>query len=247
MISQFDGPEDTLRRKRLKVTSACTECRRRKTKCDGDRPCVSCSKAKVECQYVSSSKSNLNNNNNNNRTQQKHTATAPSSSSTTLFASTESKQQHKQYRQLIKPSDDYQRRHSSGLQPTNDNIYPSTFSSTSITPRPTSSRHSFSFSQPTPPHSGSSQEQYHPPQSTIASIEERLATIERILRMLLERSSSSHTNHGTIINDERSILSSTTASHDSLRLPPLYNHHHYHHHQQHQPPPAPSARFGNTI
>ncbi|CAO3590423.1 unnamed protein product [Absidia cylindrospora] len=113
-------------------------------------------------------------------------------------------------------------------------MYPSTYSSTTITSRPTTSRHSFSFFKPTPPQFGSSP----PPPSTIAFIEERLAAIERILRMLLENSSS-HTNHGTIINDEVSNLSSTTASHDSLRLPPLYNH-------QHQQQPAPSARFSNT-
>ncbi|KAI9308683.1 hypothetical protein BJ944DRAFT_227509 [Cunninghamella echinulata] len=36
MIPSADIPEDKSRRKRLKVTSACTECRRRKTKCNAE-------------------------------------------------------------------------------------------------------------------------------------------------------------------------------------------------------------------
>ncbi|ORX45252.1 hypothetical protein DM01DRAFT_1411013 [Hesseltinella vesiculosa] len=48
-----EGP----RRKRLKVATACTECRRRKTKCDGAQPCANCIKSKSNCCYVSPSTS----------------------------------------------------------------------------------------------------------------------------------------------------------------------------------------------
>ncbi|KAG2232569.1 hypothetical protein INT48_009778 [Thamnidium elegans] len=39
---------DKTRRKRLKVVSACGECRRKKTKCNGEKPCAGCLKAHVE-------------------------------------------------------------------------------------------------------------------------------------------------------------------------------------------------------
>lgn len=42
---------DQTRRKRLKVAAACTECRRKKTKCNGEQPCVGCQKAHVSCEY----------------------------------------------------------------------------------------------------------------------------------------------------------------------------------------------------
>ncbi|RCI03447.1 hypothetical protein CU098_011001 [Rhizopus stolonifer] len=48
---------DKTRRKRLKVVSACGECRRKKTKCNGEKPCAGCLKARVECKYVNSNKS----------------------------------------------------------------------------------------------------------------------------------------------------------------------------------------------
>jgi hypothetical protein len=38
-------------RKRLKVVSACSECRRKKTKCNGEKPCRNCAKANVACEY----------------------------------------------------------------------------------------------------------------------------------------------------------------------------------------------------
>jgi hypothetical protein len=53
---------DKTRRKRLKVVSACGECRRKKTKCNGEKPCAGCLKAHVECKYVNSPKSNNNHN-----------------------------------------------------------------------------------------------------------------------------------------------------------------------------------------
>ncbi|KAI9358786.1 hypothetical protein BD770DRAFT_386965 [Pilaira anomala] len=49
---------DKTRRKRLKVVSACGECRRKKTKCNGEKPCAGCLKAHVECKYVFTQKSN---------------------------------------------------------------------------------------------------------------------------------------------------------------------------------------------
>ncbi|CDH50326.1 predicted protein [Lichtheimia corymbifera JMRC:FSU:9682] len=49
-------PIDKTRRKRLKVVSACGECRRKKTKCNGESPCIGCIKAKVECKYITSHK-----------------------------------------------------------------------------------------------------------------------------------------------------------------------------------------------
>ncbi|KAI9243420.1 hypothetical protein BY458DRAFT_530688 [Sporodiniella umbellata] len=43
------------RKKRAKIMSACTECRRKKTKCNGEIPCRSCEKSRVTCVYPSSS------------------------------------------------------------------------------------------------------------------------------------------------------------------------------------------------
>lgn len=43
---------DQTRRKRLKVAAACTECRRKKTKCNGERPCLGCQKTHANCEYI---------------------------------------------------------------------------------------------------------------------------------------------------------------------------------------------------
>ena len=43
------------RRKRAKIMSACGECRRKKTKCNGETPCRNCEKSGVPCVYPSSS------------------------------------------------------------------------------------------------------------------------------------------------------------------------------------------------
>ncbi|GAA5813657.1 hypothetical protein MFLAVUS_007142 [Mucor flavus] len=43
------------RRKRAKIVSACGECRRKKTKCNGEQPCRNCEKSGVPCVYPSSS------------------------------------------------------------------------------------------------------------------------------------------------------------------------------------------------
>lgn len=42
------------RKKRVKIVSACSECRRKKTKCNGEQPCSTCLKAAVHCIYPSS-------------------------------------------------------------------------------------------------------------------------------------------------------------------------------------------------
>ncbi|KAI7894180.1 uncharacterized protein EV154DRAFT_108687 [Mucor mucedo] len=43
------------RRKRAKIVSACGECRRKKTKCNGEQPCRNCEKSGVPCIYPSCS------------------------------------------------------------------------------------------------------------------------------------------------------------------------------------------------
>ncbi|KAI9311091.1 hypothetical protein BX666DRAFT_1842605, partial [Dichotomocladium elegans] len=43
------------RKKRAKIVSACGECRRKKTKCNGEQPCRSCEKSGVPCIYPSAS------------------------------------------------------------------------------------------------------------------------------------------------------------------------------------------------
>ncbi|CEG72639.1 hypothetical protein CU097_013304 [Rhizopus azygosporus] len=43
------------RRKRAKIVSACGECRRKKTKCNGETPCRNCEKSGVPCIYPSTS------------------------------------------------------------------------------------------------------------------------------------------------------------------------------------------------
>ncbi|KAI7872076.1 hypothetical protein BDF14DRAFT_1699843, partial [Spinellus fusiger] len=45
------------RKKRAKIVSACGECRRKKTKCNGEQPCRNCIKSGVPCVYPSSSQS----------------------------------------------------------------------------------------------------------------------------------------------------------------------------------------------
>ncbi|KAI9265054.1 hypothetical protein BDA99DRAFT_507559 [Phascolomyces articulosus] len=74
-------PVDKTRRKRLKVVSACGECRRKKTKCNGEKPCTGCIRAKVECKYVTSNKS---------RTFVRQPTMMMSSSTTTTTSSTSS-------------------------------------------------------------------------------------------------------------------------------------------------------------
>ncbi|KAI9303185.1 hypothetical protein BJ944DRAFT_183791 [Cunninghamella echinulata] len=42
------------KRRRLKVVRACRECRRKKTKCDGEKRCSACIKSHTDCQYITS-------------------------------------------------------------------------------------------------------------------------------------------------------------------------------------------------
>jgi hypothetical protein len=51
-------PNEEPKKKRAKIMSACGECRRKKTKCDGEQPCYNCNKSKSKCVYSSH---NLNN------------------------------------------------------------------------------------------------------------------------------------------------------------------------------------------
>ncbi|KAI8375032.1 hypothetical protein EDC96DRAFT_497642 [Choanephora cucurbitarum] len=45
------------RRKRAKIVSACGECRRKKTKCNGEQPCRNCEKSGAPCIYPSANAS----------------------------------------------------------------------------------------------------------------------------------------------------------------------------------------------
>ncbi|KAI7868179.1 hypothetical protein BDF14DRAFT_1742686 [Spinellus fusiger] len=56
MSSKQETFQATRRNKRLKVASACGECRRKKIKCNGEKPCSSCSKTNIECDYSRSLK-----------------------------------------------------------------------------------------------------------------------------------------------------------------------------------------------
>ncbi|KAI8328056.1 hypothetical protein BC941DRAFT_445741 [Chlamydoabsidia padenii] len=50
--NQQQQPET--RQKRAKIVSACSECRRKKTKCNGEQPCRNCQKSSVACVYPAS-------------------------------------------------------------------------------------------------------------------------------------------------------------------------------------------------
>ncbi|KAH8552291.1 hypothetical protein BGW37DRAFT_440456 [Umbelopsis sp. PMI_123] len=47
----MDPQAGDTRRKRAKIVSACSECRRKKTKCNGEMPCKNCAKSNVKCEY----------------------------------------------------------------------------------------------------------------------------------------------------------------------------------------------------
>ncbi|KAI9243246.1 hypothetical protein BY458DRAFT_530775 [Sporodiniella umbellata] len=46
-------------KKRTKIMSACAECRRKKTKCNGEQPCRTCSRASTSCVYPTDDKRNV--------------------------------------------------------------------------------------------------------------------------------------------------------------------------------------------
>ncbi|KAG2212829.1 hypothetical protein INT46_008490 [Mucor plumbeus] len=77
-------PIDKTRRKRLKVVSACSECRRKKTKCNGEKPCAGCIKTNMDCKYSNSPKSRPS----NNRPLAASSSSSSSSSTTTTTTST---------------------------------------------------------------------------------------------------------------------------------------------------------------
>ncbi|SAL97886.1 hypothetical protein [Absidia glauca] len=50
--SQKQAPQPTeTRQKRAKIVSACSECRRKKTRCNGEQPCRNCQKSASPCVY----------------------------------------------------------------------------------------------------------------------------------------------------------------------------------------------------
>ncbi|CAO3600519.1 unnamed protein product [Absidia cylindrospora] len=51
---QQQAPPPETRQKRAKIVSACSECRRKKTKCNGEQPCRNCQKSSVPCVYPTS-------------------------------------------------------------------------------------------------------------------------------------------------------------------------------------------------
>lgn len=51
--NQHHHQQQQPRKKRAKIVSACGECRRKKTKCNGEQPCRSCEKSGVACIYPS--------------------------------------------------------------------------------------------------------------------------------------------------------------------------------------------------
>lgn len=53
-------PNEEPKKKRAKIMSACGECRRKKTKCDGEQPCYNCNKSKSKCMYSLHNNSMLN-------------------------------------------------------------------------------------------------------------------------------------------------------------------------------------------
>ncbi|CAO0792276.1 unnamed protein product [Mucor circinelloides] len=96
-------PVDKTRRKRLKVVSACSECRRKKTKCNGEKPCAGCIKTNMDCKYLNSPKSRPS----NNRPLAASSATSASPPPTCL-ATSPSHQQAPRYYQATQQSQSQQ-------------------------------------------------------------------------------------------------------------------------------------------
>ncbi|KAL9551005.1 hypothetical protein MBANPS3_004460 [Mucor bainieri] len=162
---------DKTRRKRLKVVSACGECRRKKTKCNGEKPCAGCLKAHVECKYTSASAITAAN-----------AAASTAAATTTLGASVPgaatsktatntAKSQKMIHPPAIETSHEHTMLNNASLLTSAASTAPS--SSTS-----TSTFHS------------------HTTSSSIESIEERLGTIENILRALLGSGKNKHLLQG---------------------------------------------------
>ncbi|CEP18687.1 hypothetical protein [Parasitella parasitica] len=193
--NMVDG--DKTRRKRLKVVSACGECRRKKTKCNGEKPCAGCMKARVECKYVNSQKS------------------ASVTSNTTVMAAaaaagtTGSAPAGKT---ASAPKATHKMAHPPSLE-TKKNAIMKNASPISSATSSTSTSSSTSMSASTPLFPSTNHTA-----SSIESIEERLGTIENILRALLCSGKNKHLLQGF--------------------QPPAQEHrsesHYYNHHQHHQ-------------
>ncbi|KAL2849793.1 hypothetical protein BJX68DRAFT_276005 [Aspergillus pseudodeflectus] len=48
---EFGGVEPPRKRRRKYIAKACNECKRRKIKCNGEKPCVRCGRQRIECVY----------------------------------------------------------------------------------------------------------------------------------------------------------------------------------------------------
>ncbi|POG59818.1 hypothetical protein GLOIN_2v1718840 [Rhizophagus irregularis DAOM 181602=DAOM 197198] len=50
-----DSNCDSQENKRVKITTACDTCRRRKVKCDGESPCANCQRGNYQCTFSDAS------------------------------------------------------------------------------------------------------------------------------------------------------------------------------------------------
>jgi hypothetical protein len=207
----IDG--DKTRRKRLKVVSACGECRRKKTKCNGERPCAGCLKAHVECKYVFTQKSNITDataaTSNNNSMPPTHTIT-------TTIQPTPAQQQVTATTATTAAASTTTAAMKTKIISLNNNI-----SMMEERTKPISSA-----SIPIPASSSASTV------SSIESIEERLGAIENILRTLLGSGKNKHLLQG-LEQQQRPPESMILLSHH------LHHHQQRYNNNNNIPPPPP--------
>ncbi|GAN04198.1 hypothetical protein MAM1_0057d03658 [Mucor ambiguus] len=110
-------PVDKTRRKRLKVVSACSECRRKKTKCNGEKPCAGCIKTNMDCKYLNSPKSKPSN---NRPLAASSSSAARTSPPLTCLATSQSHQQQQQQAPLPRYYQPTTQQQSQPQQPSND-------------------------------------------------------------------------------------------------------------------------------
>ncbi|EPB86924.1 hypothetical protein HMPREF1544_06247 [Mucor circinelloides 1006PhL] len=197
--SMVDG--DKTRRKRLKVVSACGECRRKKTKCNGEQPCAGCLKAHVECKYVNSQKSSASATNTTASTAAA-AAIVNAPVPTTKAAGTVKSQK------MI---------HSPSIETTHEHTMLN--SAPPLTPA-TSTAPSSSASPSTLPSNTTA--------TFIESIEERLGTIENILRALLGSGKNKHLLQS--FHPQQQQQQQRSESSVYMDPKPHYYSHHPHHH-----------------
>ncbi|CAO0802242.1 unnamed protein product [Mucor circinelloides] len=197
--SMVDG--DKTRRKRLKVVSACGECRRKKTKCNGEQPCAGCLKAHVECKYVNSQKSSASATNTTASTAAA-AAIVNAPVPTTKAAGTAKSQK------MI---------HSPSIETTHEHTMLN--SAPPLTPA-TSTAPSSSASPSTLPSNTTA--------TFIESIEERLGTIENILRALLGSGKNKHLLQS--FHPQQQQQQQRSESSVYMDPKPHYYSHHPHHH-----------------